>query len=130
MISIDGTNNFPPLMEDCDNETVFQQEFFPTGERHEECNYDTPIFYDIADDLMGTEYFNENFDRFFAIYVLRGCSMCGDIEWYDEENYIPMIYTRLVEDTPENRYRFFGDDLSTDEEEDSSDYSYDPEWEE
>lgn len=148
MTMIDGTTNFPHLLEDCENETVFPTEFMPTGcccnNCNDECEYDTPIFYDFADDLMETEFFEREFgDDYFAIYVLRGCSMSGDIEWYDEANYIPMIYTRLVENTPENRYRFYGpdaeysasDDYSTEEEESlddsngDSDCSYDPEWE-
>lgn len=148
MVSIDGTDSYPPLLhtEDITGPTVFPAEFFHSDELHDEpCEFDTLIFYAIADDLMSTDYYQYNFgDDYFAIYVIRGCSMCGDIEWYDRANYIPMLYTRLVENTPENRYRFYGpEDESSDysnEEEDSSDdssngsngdsdCSYDPEWE-
>ena len=140
MSMIDGTANFPPLLEDCENETVFPAEFMPTGEEHDYCEFDTPVFYDFADDLMETELFERELgDEYFAIYVLRSCSKCGDIEWYNEANYIPMIYTKLIKNTPENRYRFYGpedeSDCSTEEEESSdeshgdSDCSYDPEWE-
>lgn len=135
MIYIDGTDNYPPLLhtEDITGPTVFPNEFFPLDERHNEpCEFDTLVFYDIADDLMSSDYYQYNFsDDYFAIYVMRACSTCGDIEWLDEDRHVPMLYTQLITNTPENRVRFFGteeDSDSTYSSDESS--SYDPEWSE
>ena len=116
MTYIDGTTNFPPLLEDSYREIFFQHEFTPNYKEHLKCAYDTPIFYDYADDLMETGYFQKHFgDDYFAIYVYRVCSKCGDPEWADNSLHgNPGVYTVLIRNTPENRYRFY----DTEEEED------------
>ena len=107
MIYIDGTDNYPPLLDSLnDCPVLFPIEFGPSGEYHDRCHYDRVIFYDFADDLMSTDYFKENFEGFFAVYVVKVCSKCGDIEWLDSENYIPQLYLKLIRETSENCSRF------------------------
>ena len=123
---------FPPFLhtEDITGPTILPTEFFPSDERHDgPCEFDTLVFYTIADDLMATDYYRHNFgDDYFAIYVMRGCSTCGAIEWIDEDGYVPMLYTQLITNTPDNRMRFFGTEEEYEEDSYSSDSSYDPEW--
>ena len=130
MFYTDGADTYPPLLhtEDITGPVLFPAEFFQSNELHDEPGeFDIPIFHAIAYDLMSTDYYRYNFgDAYFAVYVMRGCSNSGDIEWIDEDRCIPMLYTQLITNTPDNRMRFFG------AEEDSSDEdsSYDPEWSE
>ena len=119
MITIDGTTNYPPLLDSLnDYPVMFPDEFIPSGEYHDHCNWDTVAFYSFADELMDTRYFKDNFEGFFAIYVVKGCSKCGDIKWIDRDNYIPQLYLKLVRETPENcsRFHYHNDD------------DYDSEW--
>ncbi len=115
MITIDGTNNYPPLLDSLnDCPVLLPIEFGPSGEYHERCHYDSVIFYDFADDLMETD----NFEGFFAVYVIKACSKCGDIKWLDRDEYIPQLYLKLIRETPENcsRFHYHNDD------------DYDSEW--
>ena len=53
MIYIDGTENYPPLLDSFnDSPVLFPVEFEASGEYHEHCRGDSIIFYDFADDLM------------------------------------------------------------------------------
>lgn len=116
-------DQYPPILDGqlSHAPVLLPVEFEASKEYHERCHYDTVLFCDYADDLMSTDYFKENFNGFFAIYVVKACSKCGDIEWLDTENYVPRLYLKLIRETPENcsRYHYHNDD-----DYDSSDYEW------
>ena len=114
---------FPPILDGhlVNVPVLYPVEFDVSNEPHDRCHFDTVLFWDHADDLMSTEQFKENFDGFFAIYVMKACSKCGGIEWYDYDNNVPMLYVKLIRETPENcsRYHYHNND-----DYDSSDYEW------
>ena len=122
MIHTDGYDRYPPFLDALNDKPVLLPlEFSPTEEDHQRCRWDSVIFWDYADDLMSTDLFKRNYDGFFAVYVVKGCSKCGDIEWRDKDNYIPMLYSKLIRETPENCSRFH---YHNDSDYDSSDYEW------
>jgi hypothetical protein len=72
MVSVGRTDRFPPLLENFNAPVLFQHEFIPTGGHRGKCNYDVAVFYDIANDLMESEFFERNFgNNYFAIYYFN-----------------------------------------------------------
>ena len=116
-------DRYPPILDGqlAHAPVLYPVEFTASNEYHERCRYDIVLFYDHADDLMSTDYFKKNFNGFFAIYVVKACSRCGDIKWLDRENYVPQLYLKLVRETPENCSRFH---YHNDDDYDSSDYEW------
>lgn len=122
MIHAEGYDRYPPFLNALNDKPVlFPLEFFPLEEEHQRCRWDTVLFWDYADDLMASDYFRDQYRGFFAVYVVKACSKCGEIEWEDKENGIPRFYLKLVRETTENRSRFH---YHNDSDYDSSDYEW------
>lgn len=104
-ITLDGHEDSIPILE-YPGEVIFADEFEPTYEDEYRCSYDTIVFWDFAEDLMCTDYFEENFGRseYFAAYVFRACSRCGEVK--KDENGNTLMYLKLIRNTRENREKY------------------------